>query len=176
MWAKLAWDVEVFRDIQVGYPDERQPLAYAAINVCIAATSLRNWVETALMVKNRAMGVGFERADFYSDLKAAVPAQAMCEAIANTAKHSKFADSEWPGGRVSLEWEEGDEDSPPGWVLRSHSEAADRPGLSVNQFVELPQAWWAHLRRLRLVEGDLKLPEWQQNKLHRIFGLLPEIG
>ncbi len=170
MWAKLAWDVDVFRDIQVGYPHEQQPLAYAAINVCIAATSLRNWAETAARSKARASGLAFDKKGFDIDLRAAVPAQAMCEAIANTAKHSRFADGEWPGGRVTLEWEEGDEDSPPGWILRYGVEGTADPGLSVNRFGSLPETWWAHLRDLQLVEGDLRLPEWQQNKLRRIFG------
>jgi hypothetical protein len=175
MWAKLAWDVDVFRDIQVGYPHEQQPLAYAAINVCIAASSLRNWAETAARSKARASGPAFDKKGFDSHLKAAVPAQAMCEAIANTAKHSRFADGEWPGGWVSLEWEEGDEDSPPGWVLRHGGEPAVLPGLSVNQFGSLPETWWAHLRGLQLVEGDFQLPQWQQNKLRQMFGRSSEI-
>ncbi len=175
MWSKLAWDVDVFRDIQVGYPHEQQPLAYAAINVCIAATSLRNWAETAVRSDARASGRAFDRQGFDSDLTVAVPAQAMCEAIANTAKHSRFADGEWPGGRVSLEWEEGDEDSPPGWILRYGVEGAVIPSLSVNRFGSLPETWWAHLRDLGLVEGDFHLPEWQQNKLRRIFGHSPSI-
>lgn len=83
MWAKLAWDVDVFRDIQIGYPHERQPLAYAAINVCIAATALRNWAETAVSSKARAAGRALDKKRFDGDLKVAVPAQAMCEVFAD---------------------------------------------------------------------------------------------
>jgi len=142
MWVKLAWDVDVFRDIQIYYPHEQQPLAYAAINACIAAISLRNWAETAVRSKARAFGGAFDKQGFDRDVRKAVPAQAMCEAIANTAKHSRFADGEWPGGRVSLGREKGDEDSSPGWILRYGVEEAAVPGLSVNWFGSLPETWW----------------------------------
>ena len=153
MWAKLAWDVDVFRDIQIGYPHEQQPLAYAAINACIAATSLRNWAETAVRSKARGDGRTFDKQRFDSDVTSAVPGQAMYEAIANTAKHSRFADGEWPGGRVSMDWQDGDEDSPPGWILRYSADGAVVSGLSVNSFMSLPEVWWSHLRDLQLVEG-----------------------
>jgi len=38
MWEKLFWDVEVLGDIQRSYPEEYMPLAYAALNVCIASS------------------------------------------------------------------------------------------------------------------------------------------
>jgi hypothetical protein len=37
MFSKLAWDADIFRDIQISYPDEPEPLAFAAINVCVSA-------------------------------------------------------------------------------------------------------------------------------------------
>ena len=81
MWSKLAWDVDVFEDIQRSFPNEKQPLAYAAINVCIAAISLRDWVQAA--VKHRA-GDEWNKDAFFQDLRDAVPELVVCEAIANT--------------------------------------------------------------------------------------------
>lgn len=173
MWAKLAWDVDVFRDIQIGYPHEQQPLAYAAINVCIASTSLRNWAQTEFASRERSIGRTFDGEVFRRNLAVAVPGQAMCEAIANTAKHSRFRDDDWPRGRVSMDWEEGSEDFPSGWILRYGEADEASSGLSVNSFVSLPETWWAHLLDLQLVEGSLVLPEWKQNKLQRIFGAKP---
>ncbi|PCK77516.1 hypothetical protein [Rhizobium sophoriradicis] len=56
MWEKLCWDVEQFQDIQRSYPQERQPLAFAAINVCIAAWSLEQWAKIEWIKKMRSEG------------------------------------------------------------------------------------------------------------------------
>lgn len=53
MWEKLAWDIDEFQDIQRLAPDEREPLVYSAINVCIAAWSLENWVVATLKARWR---------------------------------------------------------------------------------------------------------------------------
>ncbi|GEM_PF-3140350 len=169
LWSKLAWDVDVFRDIQVGYPTEVEPLSYAAINVCIAAGSLRNWVENVEARAARARGTAFDREGFLSAMHRAVPEQAACEAIANTAKHARVADGEWPGGEVRLEWREGDEDVPPGYVLL-HSDESGCVGVAVGRFDALCGNWWSHLVASGLAAGQRRIPDWQQRKLHRIFG------
>lgn len=170
LWSKLAWDVDVFRDIQVSYPDEPEPLAYAAINVCIAAWSLRNWVESVRARDMRRLGVNFDRAAFTSSIAAAIPEQAACEAIANTAKHARLGDGDWPGGKVRLDWEEGDEDSPPGFILYHLREDGQSEGLAVNRFMSLRDNWWDFLSENAMVIGQARVPQWQQRKLRRIFG------
>lgn len=64
MWQKLAWDIQVFDDIQRDAPQEREPLGFAAVNVCIAASSLRNWTETAFAQRRRREGKSYDRAEF----------------------------------------------------------------------------------------------------------------
>ncbi|WP_158266327.1 hypothetical protein [Allosphingosinicella deserti] len=169
MWTKLTWDAEVFREIQIAYPDEPEPLAYAAINVCIAAQSLRNWVENSLAIEARKRKEKFSADLFLADLYYHIPQQAMCEAIANTAKHARYNDERWPGGEVRLEWHEGNEDAPPGYMLRQ-AEAGETVGeLAANRFQELCDHWWAYLSLRNLSAGTSRLPAWQQRKLHRIF-------
>ncbi len=168
MWSKLAWDVDVCRDVQTSYPNERQPLAYAAINVCIAAWSLQNWVNSAAARQARARGEKFDKAAYRSAILDAIPEQAMCEAIANTAKHAHHKDEVWPGGQARLEWQEGDEDAPPGFLL--HYADGLSGGLAVNRFISLCDNWWAYLIAHGFADGVARTPEWQQNKLRRIFG------
>jgi hypothetical protein len=169
MFSKLAWDADVFRDIQISYPDETEPLAFAAINVCISAWSLRNWVESARKKQVRAQGLQFDRAAFWAEIAVEIPEQCACDAIANTAKHANFGDESWPGGSVVLEWEDGDEDSPPGYVLLHRTR--DRSlNFAVNRFAALCDNWWGFLNRYAMADGHNRLPEWQQHKLNRIFG------
>lgn len=167
MWSKLAWDVDVFDDIQRSYPDEALPLAYAAINVCIAATSLRDWVQAA--VKQRA-GNTWNKQDFFQDLRDAVPELAACEAIANTSKHSHFRSGGWVGGRVELIWDDGDEDAPSGYLL--YHAASDRQSscIALSRFTDLSRNWWKHLEHLGLTDGNTQVAEWYSNKMARIFG------
>jgi hypothetical protein len=171
MWTKLAWDVDAFRDIQVGYPDEAQPLCFAAINVCIAAESLRNWVVRAVHHPTGKAERVKSREQFDARLALAVPEQAMCDAIANTAKHSGFNEDRWTGGKVLLAYEIGDEDSPPGYILYHVIEDGPSEGLAVNRFAALRDNWWNFLSELNLTNGRSRSPEWEQNKLIRIFGM-----
>lgn len=170
MWSKLAWDADVCRDVQISYPSEQQPLAYAAINVCIAAWSLRNWVEGELIRRARTQGAKFDIAAHRVAMNTAVPEQAMCEAIANTAKHARHEDGGWPGGQVSLDWQEGDEDCPEGFELRHLNGDGGGGALAVNSFHALCENWWKFLNTLGLAQEVPRTPEWQQNKLRRIFG------
>jgi len=124
MWSKLRWDADLFRDLQLAWPDEQEPLAYAAINVCIAASSLRDWVKADLRRREPRADRPSPK-DIVQEIWAAVPLQPMCEAIANSAKHSVLSDR-WDGTAV-LAWEE-DEESPPGYVLRYSAADGSRPG------------------------------------------------
>lgn len=169
MWSKPAWDFDQFSDIQRDYPEERQPLAYAALNICIAATSLRNWVESIRARNMRRLGLDFSKADFAVELNAAIPEQGACEAIANTAKHARFNEANWPGGKVRLLWLEGDEDAPAGFVLYHCDRDGRNEEMAFNRFSALVDNWWAYLSDNALAIGAERTPQWQQNKLKRIF-------
>jgi hypothetical protein len=170
MWAKLAWDIDIFRDVQGSYPDEKQPLAYAAVNVCIAAWSLRNWVESAATIRAKSAGLKFDREHFYHEIATAIPGQSICEAIANTAKHANLGDDRWPGGKVEMAYQEGDEDCPPGFIIYYVNEERGDANIALNSLIELCENWWTYLCQHGFAEGVNQVPEWQQNKLNRIFG------
>ena len=168
MWSKLAWDADCFRDIQTSYPDEREPLAYAAINVCIAAASLQAWVGEFLK-RTATADAPWDCNAFVKEVMLAVPEQSACVAIANTSKHSEFRERRWLNGEVLLAYEEGDEDVPSGYVLyhvitHSHSE-----GFALNRFDALCRNWWKFLTARGLTDGHSGMPEWRNNKLNRIF-------
>lgn len=170
MWSKLAWDADCFRNIQTSYPDEREPLAYAAINVCIAAASLQDWVHEFLKRKANEAGAPWDDNIFFRDVISAVPEQSACVAIANTSKHSEFRERRWLNGKVLLAYEKGDEDVPSGYVLyhviaHSHSE-----GFALTRFDALCRNWWKFLAARGLTDGHSGTPEWMSNKLNRIFG------
>lgn len=173
MWSKLVWDVDVFRDIQVSYPDEREPLAYAAINVCIAAWSLREWVRGMRQRTSSQLNLPFDHSKFLRELLSAVPEQAACEAIANTAKHARIHDGNWVGGMVRISWYDGDEDCPPGYTLHHDNKDGSYEGLAVNRFAALCDNWWAYLQANNLAIGQNRIPDWQQRKLKSIFGERP---
>ncbi|MEY9717846.1 hypothetical protein ABIA22_000336 [Sinorhizobium fredii] len=169
MWEKLAWDIDVFEDIQRSYPNEKQPLAYAAINVCIAAESLGDWV--GKIIGSRSPTASEPPWDRIRDhLASRVPQLNMCKAIANTAKHHNFREGRWIGGRVDLVWEEGDEYGPPGFALYHIDDNGQSMTLAFNSFQALKEAWWNALTAEGLAEGRMPTPEWMQNKLRRIFG------
>ena len=170
MWSKLAWDVDVFHDIQRSYPREMQPLAYAAINVCIAAVSLRDWTKVAL--KQQA-GDEWDQGAFYCEIAAAIPELAACVDIANTSKHSEFERPRWPDGEVQLIWEDGDQDFPSGYALyHITSSEVHGVGMAFSRFTSLRDNWWKYLVGHGLVDEQANVPEWYTNKLIRIFGPL----
>lgn len=164
MWEKLAWDIDVFEEIQRAYPKEKQPLAYSAINVCIAASSLADWVVMAKCPSRNKREWKLIR----DQLALQVPGLPMCRAIANTSKHYEFDEGRWHGGQVALGWEEGDEDIPSGFVL--YHDHGERMTMAFNSFQELKWAWWNTLVAEGLTEGRKPNPEWHQNKMQAIFG------
>lgn len=174
MWEKLAWDIDVFEDIQRSYPNEKQPLAYAAINICITAESLRDWfVETVRSrspIESKPL-----KAHILNRLAAQVPQMHMCTAIANTAKHHNFKEGRWIGGRVAIGWEEGDEEIPSGFAFYHVDNDGQRMTLAFTSFQALKENWWHTLVAEGLAEpvGGGRwppTPEWYHNKLGRIFG------
>ncbi|MDG2522961.1 hypothetical protein P7B02_15605 [Caulobacter segnis] len=160
----------MFHDIQVNYPDEPEPLCYAAINVCIAAQSLPDWVEATLVKRQRRGGPKFNKAAFKALVAQELPTQAVCEAIANTAKHANLRQSGWPGGEVRLIWYEGDEDIPPGYVLEHFSKDPDRCSVAVSSFDALCSGWWRVLEKMQMTEDAPAMPKWRQRQVRRTFG------
>lgn len=173
LWSKLAWDVETFRDIQTSYPNEPEPLCYAAINACITASSLRNWTEEALTREARRRGESFDLHTLLARLQVEVPEQAACEAIANTSKHARPEEGRWPGGEVRLIFQEADEDAPSGYFLQHWNKEGGSEGLALNRFEALCNNWYDLLDSLGLASGMNRIPEWKQRKLRRTFGGAP---
>lgn len=165
MWEKLYWDVDVFTDIQRNYPTERQPISYAAINVCISTWSLARWVQREITRRD-----GKQAGDaFRHSLFEWIPVQGRCEDIANTAKHASHRDELAEGARADLRWEEGDEYAPAGLTLY-HVDKDGRVSLAFDTFSKLVSEWWHVLVKVGLAEGDQRSPEWLQGKITRMFG------
>lgn len=170
MWEKLVWDVDQYQDIQRSNPQERQPLAFAAINVCIAAWSLEQWAKTAWMKRERSCGSGASESDFHALVRQLVPYQRICVDIANTAKHARHRDESWEGGEARLEWQEADEDGPSTFLLMHVNKVGERKVLAYNTFEAVRNDWWKCLVSMGLATGPQYSPEFMQNKLRRIFG------
>ncbi|MBO9195043.1 hypothetical protein J5277_13110 [Rhizobium sp. 16-449-1b] len=173
MWEKLYWDVEQYQDIQRSHPHERQPLAFAAINVCIAAWSLEQWARTAWLSNIRNDSRKADGNLFNDFVRQHVPEQAICADIANTSKHAAYRDENWQGGEASLEWEDGDEDMPPTFVLRHVGSAGAAKVSAYETFDKVRDHWWSLLIAVGLAAGPMYPPEFMQNKLRRIFGDWP---
>jgi hypothetical protein len=145
------------------------PLAYAALNVCITATSLQDWAEAFLERNCKEAKETWNNPAFYRDVLAAIPEQSACVAIANTSKHSKFRERRWLNGEVRLTLEEGDEDTPSGYVLYHVISGGHSEGFAVSRFDGLCRNWWAYLTARGLTDGQTGMPEWRTNKLNRMF-------
>lgn len=170
MYWKLLWDIDQFDSLQRNDPEFMAPLAYAAINVCIAANSLRDWVVTEIGARDRLAGKKPEPAKVtIKRIYAQVPHQKMCDAIAATAKHSRFDEQEWHGGSVRIELFEPTEDDPGGYILR-HGEGEGRlPGIGLNSFMAMKGYWRDALEDWGF-PVPLESPDWWQGKMRRIFG------
>lgn len=169
MFWKLAWDIKQFDEIQRNQPDFVAPLAYAAINVCIAATSLRDWVVSEVVSLRRAQGAPYVREQAIREqIYRHVPQQQMCEAIANTAKHSRLEERDWQGGSVRVDFHEPDEWTPGGYMLM-HIHGNHRHEIGLNEFMALERCWWGALHQLGFAFHH-NGPDWWQARLRSIFG------
>jgi hypothetical protein len=165
MFWKLAWDIDQFDDIQRNDPDIFEPLAFAAINVCISATSLRDWVVLAYLANAGTM----TKEKVMEHIHDHVPQQKTCGAIANTAKHSGFREGKWSGGSVRIDLDEPDEDFPGGLILR-HVHANDAStNIALNEFMSLERNWWNELQNLGFTFPNIG-PEWRQRRIRAKFG------
>lgn len=169
MFWKLAWDIKQFDEIQRNQPDFVAPLAYAAINVCIAATSLRDWVVSEVRSLRRDQGLADMREQAIREqIYRYVPQQQMCEAIANTAKHSRLSEGDWQGGSVRVNFHEPDEWTPGGYMLM-HIHGNQRHEIGLNEFMALERCWWLALHQLGFAFQHSG-PDWWQARLRSIFG------
>lgn len=170
MWQKLAWDVDQFDEIQRSYPDLAEPLGFAALNVCIAAASLRDWAVGAVLKLRRSQGHRPKEREVIDHIHQHVTQQRMCEAIANTAKHSRLTAGQWPDGSVRMTWHEASEDEPPGYVLRHIHADGVYESLALNAFGNLVTNWWGELQNLGFAfPGGSAQFEWKQRKLQAMF-------
>lgn len=165
LYWKLVWDVLRLDDIQRGGTKDPEPLAYAAINVCIAAVSLRDWTVAALLGPDATKA---EKIGLYEKIRASVAAQVMCEAVANTAKHSSFREDRWIGGSLSIVDVPADEDDPGGLRLQL-SPPQPSGGIALNAFLTMEEEWWTTLQNLG-IGFPRRPPEWRQRQLRAIFG------
>ena len=172
MYWKLTWDIQQFNDIQRNSPDFVEPLAYAAINVCIAARSLRDWTVSTFVEQRRAEKRPIKESDVVDHILAHVTQQGMCEAIANTAKHARFHEGKWARGSVRVDIAEPNEDDPGGLILRHLHEDGAWPSLALNAFMSLESNWWGELQNLGFAFARTP-PAWRQRQIQEIFGKAP---
>jgi len=133
MYWKLLWDIDQFDTLQRNDPEFMAPLAYAAINVCIAATSLRDWVTTEVTARSRREKTKVLPEQVVRDrIYDIVPHQKMCEAVAATAKHSRFDEKQCRGGLVRIDKFEPSEDDPGGFFLRHVQDGDPYPSIALN--------------------------------------------
>lgn len=170
MWQKLVWDIHQFDQIQRSHPDLQEPLGFAAINVCIAAASLADWTVATVVARRREAGTPTTESEVRAHIHAHVHQQAMCEAIANTAKHARLKGGLWPNGEVRIDWEDAGEDNPPSFILR-HVHPGGVESIALNAFGVLQRNWWGELQNLGFAfSGNIGAFEWWQRHVESIFG------
>lgn len=162
-WEKLLWDVDTFQTIQ-RRAEDKQLVAYAAINVCISAWSLQEW--TTQFVR-RQEGNARPPDAIRGEIMANVEAQTICDAVANTAKHSGFGERKWLGGEVVLTFVAGDQYDPGGWTLFHKGSTDILPAYA--SFDALVTSWWQQLVAFGLGVGPQPTPLWFRAKMERIF-------
>lgn len=166
-WEKMYWDIDVFGDVQRSYPEEQEPLAYAALNACISASSLENWSLVYWTRQLREKGCRVNDSDFHDLLSTMIPHQGLCVDVANTTKHGDHRENRWKGGKLDLRYNEADEYTPSGFtVLKLHESGSSS---LYNDLHDLPRLWWLFLEKIDLVSGEQPTPEWWQRKMSRIF-------
>jgi len=147
IWAKLAWDVEMFGDLGMLYPDERARLRCSAVQICVTAWRLRVWTEQELARrsgwKNRLSGD-----DVQKRLTIAVPQQILCDAVADVARRAYWRDGIWPDDLLRMEWGSG------GWILSYPPLGISVPMLA---FLRIEQSWRAFLESEGLVPAPRKV-------------------
>lgn len=169
MYWKLVWDIDQFGEIQRYDSELMEPLAFSAINVCISASSLRDWVVTAYVARQRSEDRKAQRDQVIEHIYRHISQQKMCEAIANTAKHSRFNEGQWTGGSVRIDFDEPTEDAPGGFILRHVHEDGVFSSIALNAFDSLRRNWWGELQNLGFAFPNTA-PAWQQVRLQRLFG------
>ncbi len=166
-WEKMYWDIDVFGDIQRSYPDEKQPLAYAALNACISASSLENWSLAQWKKQCRMRNDKPEERYFDNLLKTTIPSQGLCVDVANTTKHGNHRDRRGGDAELTLKFDEPSEHTPPGFVVRKSNNG--EISLLYNNLYHLPTHWWTFLQKVDLVSGEQPTPNWWATKISGLF-------
>jgi len=160
-WAKLAWDLHMFREYSSQYPEDRAELARRIVGICVTAWSLRVWTEQKLAHRH---GRHFDLAAFRRQLAVAVPQQPLCDAVAEIARTAYHRHGTWPGNLLEMRFSYPGGRAPVGWML-THA-AADRDhSLTIFSFLSLDRDWRVFLTT-RGVAGDGRQP----GRWARLFG------
>lgn len=94
----------------------------------------------------------------------------MCEAIANTAKHSRFDEGRWRDGFVRIDFDAPTEDNPGGIILRLMNVDGPFTSIALNAFMLLERNWWAELQNLGFAFPNID-PEWRQRRYKSMLRL-----
>ncbi|MBL3565969.1 hypothetical protein JMM59_13285 [Rhodovulum sulfidophilum] len=172
-WEKMWWDIDIFGDVQRSFPEEEEPLAYAALNACLSASNLEHWALSRWTREQRQRGNYSDDLPFRELLEEMVPQQGLCVDVANTTKHGGHRNIRWPNGELKLEYEEANEHCPPGYTVRSFHER--KTSYLYNDLHDLPRLWWCFLAKIDLVSGEQPTPAWWSRKMSRIFGVAHKI-
>jgi hypothetical protein len=155
-WAKLAWDMHMFRDYSSQYPEDRAQLAHRIVGICVTAWSLRLWTEQKLAHRRQRH---FDMAAFREQLARAVPQQPLCDAVAEIARTAYHRQGVWPGNLLEMRFSYPGEPDPVGWML-THA-AADRDHrLTIFSFLCIDRDWRAFLEMQELAGAGPRRGRW----------------
>jgi hypothetical protein len=104
---KADWNFSRYEDELFKRPCNFENVSFAALDLCVALTSLRDWTKKALTRDVRA-GVRdlpnglIKLDDWPSYIDRKIPWMSAIEAIANTTKHAEYRDIGWPRGIAML--------------------------------------------------------------------------
>jgi hypothetical protein len=155
-WAKLAWDMHMFREYNSQYPDDRAQLAHRIVSICVTAWSLRVWTEQKLAHRRKRH---FHVTAFREQLAKAVPQQPLCDAVAEIARTAYHRQGRWPSNLLEMRFSYPGEPDPVGWML-THS-AADRDySLTIFTFLCIDRDWRTFLEAQGLADGGRRPGRW----------------
>lgn len=100
---KLTWNFSRYEGEIFRRPCNLESVNFAALDFCVAAVSLRDWVKIEVLRfarANPAIDLPQEESSFYSLIKARIRWQHVIEAVANASKHGTYDDRQFEGGVV----------------------------------------------------------------------------
>lgn len=100
---KVEWNFSRYEEQLFRRPCKLEDVNFAALDFCVAAVSLRDWVKTAVLQTARASpeeGLPATECEFYAFIRENVRHQNIIEAIGNASKHGSYDDRNFEGGVV----------------------------------------------------------------------------